>query len=74
MAGGADVRLGTGRHTLRLQRAGGGIGPGDGAPGRLVRTWLEPVGAQHAPRVWNPASWRALCARHDVDWMELRRR
>jgi hypothetical protein len=74
MAGGAEVALERGSHVLRLQRGGGGLAPGDGGPGRLMQTVLEPVGAQRRPRTWNPAAWRALCDRHDVDWLELRRR
>ncbi len=65
-----DVTLDAGRHVLTIDRAGGGLEPGDGSPSRLLAVVFEPLpSGPPAVRELAPGDWRELCGRR-VDWVE----
>jgi hypothetical protein len=67
-----EVDLSAGGHTVRLERGGRGLAPGDGTPSRVLAIMLEPRPAardEQVVRTRPAASWRRLCNR-PVDWIE----
>ncbi len=67
------LELTAGTHRFTVSRGGGTLRPGDNAPSRLVRIVLQPRGEAQTVDV-DPASWRSICSRDDVDWVEAVRR
>lgn len=63
-----EVELSSGTHRIRLERGGGGLGPGDGSASRLVSIAFELQGAAPSVQTLAPADWRELCGRR-LDWV-----
>ncbi len=64
------VDLSAGRHVLRIERGGGGLGPGDAAFTNVRAIALEPVANEARPLRTLPIDdWRALCGQR-LDWIE----
>lgn len=68
----AEVELDAGRHTIRLERGGGTLRPGDADATFISGIALEPVGADDGPLRTVPLErWRTLCG-GSYDWLEAR--
>lgn len=68
----AEIQLPEGRHTYRLVRGGGNLQPDDALSTGIDGFVLEPAEASTAPvkRVVG-GSWRTLCGKASLDWIEL---
>jgi hypothetical protein len=65
-----EVDVAPGRHRVELERPGGDLAPGDGAPPTVGPVVFEPFDAQPELLTLAVNGWRSLCGQR-LDWVEL---